>query len=225
MSDVYGAQPPAQIPEEPAQSQVNDVAGAWRAWLTNPENRASMMQFGINMLQPIGVGQSQAGHFGSALGAAGEASDRVRDRDLARRKAEAEIQYKEERGNLAAERAYVAQGNLQLQQELLEMRRMLGSSQRAAELEKRYSDAKLLDPTLKLEDFLKRNQQFIRAIQAQEGRAQGGSLPNAGVTGGATRAPPQVGEIRDVTDKQGRPRRFRFKGGDPNKQESWEELG
>jgi hypothetical protein len=184
--------PPAPVQQgteaQPQQSQGSDVAGAWRDWLTNPENRASLMQFGVSMLQPVGVGQSQAGHFGQALGQAGEAATRVRAEDLAKRKAESEIQYKEERGNLAAERANVAGQNLQLQQEKLELQRLLGHSAQAEKLMKDYEDAKILNKNLKLEDFLRNRQQTIRAIQAQSGIGAGtGDVTAAATPSGRTK--------------------------------------
>lgn len=234
MSDTYGATPPEEVPPQPAQSATNDVAGAWRQWLTNPENKASLMQFGISMLQPIGVGQSQAGHFASSVGQAGEAATRLQNQDLARRKAESDISLKEERANLAAERAGMTGQNLQLQYELMEMKRMLGSSQRAAELMKNYEAAKLLNPDLKLDDYMKRHQQAIQLIQSQEGGGGGGSLPSAGVGGAPSRAgatkpggynasgktgPAEPGEIRYF---QGTP--YRFKGGNWQDKNAWEEM-
>ena len=208
------ARPPAPVPQgaeaQPSQAAGSDVAGAWRDWLGNAENRASLMQFGVAMLQPIGIGQTATGHFGQALGQAGEAATRVRNEDLARRKAEAEISYKEERGNLAAERANVSGMNLQLQQDKLELQRLLGHSAQAEKLMKDYEDAKILNKNLKLEDFLKNRQQTIRAIMAQSG---GGDAAAA-----APRPAPTVGE---ETSFQGK--RYRFKGG-ANVRANWEPI-
>jgi hypothetical protein len=131
------------------------------------------MQFGISMLQPIGVGQSAAGHFGAAVGAGGEAAGRVEAEQMAKQKLASETDLREARANLAESRAGIAGSNLSLQQEMLELKRTLGTSQRATELQKRYQEAKLLDPKLTLPDFLAQNQQAVKIIQSQEGGTMG----------------------------------------------------
>jgi hypothetical protein len=131
------------------------------------------MQFGISMLQPIGVGQSAAGHFASAVGAGGEAAGRVEAEQMAKQKLASETDLREARANLAESRAGIAGSNLSLQQEMLELKRTLGTSQRATELQKRYQEAKLLDPKLTLPDFLAQNQQAVKIIQSQEGGTMG----------------------------------------------------
>lgn len=46
----------------------------WDSWTSHPENNAAMINFGLQLMQPLGPGESQLGHFGRAIGAAGEAS-------------------------------------------------------------------------------------------------------------------------------------------------------
>ena len=57
------------------QGQVQDYSKpgglrqAWSDWSSRPENTSAMINFGLNLLQPIPPGQSQMGHFAEALGA------------------------------------------------------------------------------------------------------------------------------------------------------------
>src|SRR5258706_12493997 len=49
----------------------------WNSWVEKPNNRAALMQFGIAMLQPMGMGETGGSHFANAIGSAGEAHQRV----------------------------------------------------------------------------------------------------------------------------------------------------
>ncbi len=64
---------PAPAPQAPARN----ISQEWTDFLNQPGNRAAMIQLGVNLLQPIGLGQSTLGHIGQAIGAAGEAKTRV----------------------------------------------------------------------------------------------------------------------------------------------------
>lgn len=82
-----------------------DLAGRWRNWLADPVNRASLLQTGIALLQPMTGGQSPIGHIASSIGQGAalqgryqEAVEAQRDREmkreaqqLASREAEARI--------------------------------------------------------------------------------------------------------------------------------------
>lgn len=86
-----GQQGPEVIPN-PSPEQQSDIAGQWKNWMANEGNRAALMQFGIAMMQPVGLGQSPAGHVGQAIGSVGELGTR---REEAERK-ERELSSKEE---------------------------------------------------------------------------------------------------------------------------------
>lgn len=60
-------------------SLLPDVSqpGGWRAWVSRPENRAALVQAGIQLLQPLGVGQTVGGQVGQAIGSGLSARDRV----------------------------------------------------------------------------------------------------------------------------------------------------
>ena len=68
---------PDQPPTAPAQRQSGAAASSWHDWLTKPENQAAMMQFSINLMQPVGPGQNLMGAVGQAVGAGAEARDRA----------------------------------------------------------------------------------------------------------------------------------------------------
>ena len=57
-------------------SQQGPLRKLWEGWTSRPENNAALINFGLQMMQPIGPGQSRFGHFGEALGAGAEASQR-----------------------------------------------------------------------------------------------------------------------------------------------------
>lgn len=44
------------------------LAEKWRAWINDPVNRASLIQTGLQLLQPISPGQSVIGHIGQGVG-------------------------------------------------------------------------------------------------------------------------------------------------------------
>lgn len=79
-------------PKEDPQS----LGQKWNDFLSSDENRSSLLQFGLAMMQPVGIGQSSLGHIGQAIGAGAEASGRVRQQDIeleesqAKRRREAE---------------------------------------------------------------------------------------------------------------------------------------
>lgn len=65
----------------PTPEQQGDLATRWRGFLADPESRASLMQFGLQLSQPVALGQNTLGHIGQAVGAGGEAATRVRAED------------------------------------------------------------------------------------------------------------------------------------------------
>ena len=157
--------PPGDVPPtggtpQPQQSTSNDFTGAWRSWMGDPQNRASLMQFGISMLQPVGVGQSQLGHFGQAVGQAGEAATRVQQQDMAKQKLAAETDYREQSANLAASRAEMTGRNLGLQQELFQLKQLLGTQTAAEKAHEAYQKAKIFNDKLTFQQYLEELQQY-----------------------------------------------------------------
>jgi hypothetical protein len=128
---------PEGVNLNPTPEQKVDLASQWKGWIENPENRTALMQFGLSMMQPIGLGQTSLGHFGQAVGEGGEAVDRRRKMELLEEEAgsrqdlrSAQAQSAESRAGVAAERARlaetsadVARGRLGVAKERLELDR------------------------------------------------------------------------------------------------------
>lgn len=64
--------------QNPTPEQQGDLAQRWRGFLADPESRAALMQFGLQLSQPVALGQNTLGHIGQSIGAGGEAAGRVR---------------------------------------------------------------------------------------------------------------------------------------------------
>jgi len=72
-----GAVPAAGTPPAEAGTRTGgSAANQWSSFLSDPKTRSALMQFGVNMLQPIAPGQNLIGQIGEAIGAGGEAADR-----------------------------------------------------------------------------------------------------------------------------------------------------
>lgn len=52
------------------------AGGQWDDWLQRPGNRTALLQMGLQMMQPVGIGQTVGGHIAQSIGAGGEAVDR-----------------------------------------------------------------------------------------------------------------------------------------------------
>lgn len=65
----------------------------WNSFLSKPGNTAAVVQAGLNMMQPIGVGQSVLGHMAQAVGAGGEAKRRNLDENVDRELKTAQSDY------------------------------------------------------------------------------------------------------------------------------------
>ena len=74
-------------PTNPSASAPNPagLADQWREWLRKPQNSSMLLQSGIAMLQPMGLGQTTMGAIGNAVGSGMEAHDAViqKQRDAA----------------------------------------------------------------------------------------------------------------------------------------------
>jgi hypothetical protein len=85
-----------------------DPAGAmdqWTDWLQRPGNRSAMLQMGLQMMQPVGIGQTAGGHIAQSIGAGGEAMARADTSDLKERVAEAKMQTADERLRISQQQA------------------------------------------------------------------------------------------------------------------------
>lgn len=240
----------AQAPVDPQRQARRD---SWSSYFQRPEIRAALLQFGVGMLQPRGVGQTFAGQVGQSIGDAGQAAARVGEQqrqiaqdareqqrlDLAEsRQAEQLAMNREEldlakgtakRQDAAAAAAATQQGidNDFKRQELA----LKASSQKS--LDRYYtaiagrpvSTKSTLPPGYQEAlDVAKTNAaleddplaSFFAAksvIDQQFGLTAGAPSGNATTATGPV--PPKAGEVRDG---------WKFKGGDPSQQSSWEKV-
>lgn len=75
------------------------LTDGWNSWLSNPANRAALVQTGVALMQPMSIGQNPLGQIGMAIGQGAEAKDRYE----ASTRSEEQQQY--ERNQAAADRA------------------------------------------------------------------------------------------------------------------------
>jgi hypothetical protein len=82
MADGEDFDPKEALPQDAAPGQAKDMSQqgnlrkAWDAWTSRPENNAALINFGLNLMQPIQPGQSKLGHWAESVGAGAEASGR-----------------------------------------------------------------------------------------------------------------------------------------------------
>jgi hypothetical protein len=79
-------------------SQQGNLRKAWDSWTSRPENNAAMINFGLQLMQPIAPGQSRLGHYAEAIGAGAEGSSRnvAAQEERAKEEAKQEIAEREE---------------------------------------------------------------------------------------------------------------------------------
>lgn len=220
-------QPPAQA-APPPQPDVNGLAKRWNDWISTPQNRAALIQFGVALSQPIAAGQNWGGQVGAALGSAGEASDRVTAQQMKEQELESKQELRSAQATAAEARAGAAGARAGAAQQGIEMRMMQfqGLQDRArlnamVRLQMGYSNyinnvrkqnqnraiiGQPLLPELSQQDWVASNPDLVQMMSGS-----GGVAP-AAATGGTSSAPP-VG-----FKKNG----YTFKGGDPSDPASWE---
>jgi hypothetical protein len=109
-----------QAPSGPQGVDVNALSDKWNEWIDKPTNRAALMQFGVAMLQPVGMGESQISHAANALGYAGQAAANVEGQRLAREKSSSEQELREARALQAASMAGRSEDRSNVARERLE---------------------------------------------------------------------------------------------------------
>lgn len=103
--DDVGAAFTGQAPQAPQTVEPAQAAGQWDDWMNRPGNRQALLQMGLQLMQPMALGQSVAGHIGQGIGAGGEAVDRNEAADLKERKADDTLAIADERLRVAQQNA------------------------------------------------------------------------------------------------------------------------
>ena len=125
---------------------VGRLKNQWTEFFADPRAQGALLQFGLQMMQPVGVGQNGLGHFAQAVGASGEQLGRAEAIDFARRDqdrkdedvdtkgilrsaqaetSESRAKAAEANANTAAIRAAALNDRNRLQQEALEARQRM----------------------------------------------------------------------------------------------------
>lgn len=93
-------EPAQQVP--PAQQEA--ARSQWQSWLSDPNNRAMLLTTGLALMQPVGVGQTGAGHLSRAIGLGAEAGAEQRSGQEARAAAQQEAAREERKLDIRAQR-------------------------------------------------------------------------------------------------------------------------
>lgn len=165
---------------------------SWNKWIDKPNNRAALMQFGIAMLQPVGMGETGVSHFANAVGAAGQAGQRVTEQQQAQEKHESEIDTRETRAraaetsaNAAEMRAIYGQENAQLRAQNAQtsnLARML-SAQAAARA--KYDNYQLITPKGEQLSY----SDWIKTPEGVQAMTEAGGTPGVATAPSTTGAP------------------------------------
>lgn len=231
----------------PIQSAASGMSPEVMGFLQNPRGQAALLQAGLNLMGGPAWGDTGASQIARAVGSGGEALGRQEAEDLKAQEAaskqtlrEAQATNAEARANAATARAGQAGTTAELARERLgiarsqeegrQQRALLGGRIRLSGMYQNYLKdvaKRNADPLrtgtpevpLGMTDWIKQNPTLSTLGLIPEGttgaeiddEAAPAATPGTAAVPGA----PRVGETR---------RGYRFKGGDPAQQESWEKI-
>lgn len=212
--------PAAPIPQVPPQQQgveQGGLVGQWKSWLSDPANQSALTQFGVSLMQPVGLGQTALGHVGQAIGSAGAAAGRVQKEELDQQKADATSELRESQLQNSTVRNQASGDRLELSRERLAMQQRLEDLRRNTQLYIAYNNhvTKLRaanelsttpTPVPTFEEWVGANPALVE---------QSGATTKPKETSSTSTAAPKVGEVR---------KGYRFKGGNPSQPSSWEKA-
>lgn len=203
MDDSFLPSPVNSTPN-PTPEQQMGLMGRWADWMSNDSNRAALLQFGLSMMQPVGLGQTPLGHTAQAIGQSGEAMGRIRtenmkqqDLDSKEELRSAQAGAQEARANTAATRASAASERLGLQREGLDLRRNNMRLTALVRLQKQHADEMLIAPEkdrVPFRQWLARNPALLQQLGGDDDAFD--VLPGGGGGAGAPAAdkePPMPG--------------------------------
>jgi len=184
--------------------EPSKLLDGWNSWIDKPNNRAALMQFGIAMLQPMGMGETGAGHFANAVGAAGEAHQRVTGQAQQAEKASTEAQLRESTASAREQTAGAAEMRAASAGQLAETRAQLaGTTNLARNLQAQSAARARYDKYSSDHDLLSPNEQklsfpdWLKSGGDAAAQAAGGLDSAAGAPGG-TPSPRSMGRWEDV---------------------------
>lgn len=93
----------------------------WKAFLQDPQVKAALLQFGIQALQPVPIGQTTLGHIAGAIGAGGEAAQRVQTAQEAEQQQQLDNELAQRRVKAVETQAEAAKGQVNVNRQRLEV--------------------------------------------------------------------------------------------------------
>lgn len=94
-----------------AGGNLDQLQSSWDQYLADPRGRASLASFGLAMMQPVGFGQTGAGHFAQALGEAGNSARTTEALDLKQTESESKNDLRGAQADAATARSATAAAN------------------------------------------------------------------------------------------------------------------
>lgn len=194
------------LPATPTQVAQPASAVGFRDWLNSPNGKAALMQIGVNLLQPIGVGQTFGGHIGQAIAAGGEASARqtqaqagAQQQALENRQKTRELDIKQQRANTAKKTGLSLSQMLSRQDSQARALRsfLVGQAKAAAEADPTLEAL----PTQYLSDpeWIAQQTKIFNALTPADGAASTTPAPKAG-TGETPQLPPDAAAAAQMYD-------------------------
>lgn len=180
----YGQPTPTQMPASNPVQPSKNISTTWSDWIGKPENRAGMIQAGLQMLQPINPGQTMGGHIAHGIGSGFEARDRNTktrfDRDLELRKQADD----EERTRIAQEEAVSNTTGLTANQRFMRWNEFLNKRAQAMADEKTFGDDSdgNFYTAEQIRGMIEQNPQMEQALWRQFLQVEGRIVPGAGTT-------------------------------------------
>lgn len=144
----FASAQPSTVPQPVADAEgANDgLVGRWRSFLSDPGNRAAVMQFGVSLTQPPSFADNSLSQIGRAVGDAGEASTRVTEAEQKQQELASKQDLRTSQAQLAEARAGTAGSNAALQASKIDLARErlatqqgLGSLQRKIQASNAYN--------------------------------------------------------------------------------------
>lgn len=193
------------------------MIGNWSQWIEQPGNRQMLIQAGLALLQPIGVGQSLGGHLASAVGSGFEAKDRAVAGQLEQQNTETGRQLQREQLEISRKNAETAR--LGLAAKLVPQLTPYQESQLRGKKTTAFLNYvnKRITDSFGAVDPVRDADKLYAEFEALYGKAEGGGSASTGTPATLSEALAS-GIVRQYNGKS-----YRFKGGE-NKKENWEEV-
>lgn len=131
--DPFGT-PDIAINPQPSPEDHAQIAGQWNDFLQDPKGRAALVNFGLALMQPVGLGQTPGGQIGQAVGFAGQGLQAQEEQERKAKETDIKSQLADERSARNVDRATYEGGILDEKAKTRGLTQLLGEQRiRAAE--------------------------------------------------------------------------------------------